>query len=89
MQKENKKDSKGLGLYSALGWVVGVNILKLFYPYIHLQLWYVILYYFSFIYVLYRSIRYMIKYKKYKEPIIIIVSAILIYLIVSVIRVLF
>ncbi len=79
----SKEDSEGKNLYNPFTWIIVINILKFF----NRSIAYDIIILGTVIYIFYKSIRRMVKYKKYKHPIIAMILAIFITLLFSVIRV--
>ena len=80
-----KDIEEGKYLYNLLSWIVGINLLKFFgrssvYDFLSLII---------VIYIFYKSIRHIVKYKKYKHPVIVMILGILLNLIFAVIRVFF
>ena len=82
---QNKEYSEELNLHGIFGGLTGINLLKFFGH----SIVYDIMIFGMVIWIFYKSIRHIVKYKKYKNPIIAMVLAIVINLLFSVIRIMF
>ena len=86
---KSKEDSEGKNLYGLLGIIVGLNLFISWIPYLRFSMIYTLFFYGVIIYIFYRSLNHIVKYKKYKNSVIIMISTILITLFFSFIRITF